>query len=133
MFVEGGEHVSRSPTDQSPYEFLACSDVYRQQWCECSWSARPEEGMVSGNRVGADRTHIEDNKGLFELGLPGGNGLLVISRMKKSRGRIATALFDDLVLYFRNGPVIDVEEPEAVILLARLTSSTDLSHRTLTG
>ena len=103
--------MSHSPIDQRPRELLACSDAYRQQWCECSWSARPEEGTVSGNRVGADRTHIEDDEGLFEFGLPGGNGLLVVPRVKNSRGRIAAALFDDLVLYFCDGPVIEVGEP----------------------
>jgi len=126
-------NVSRSPTDQSPHELLACSDTYRRQWCECSWSARPEEGMVSNNRAGADRTHVEDNEDPVEIGVPGGNGLLVISRMKKSRGRIATALFDDFFLYFPDGPVIEVEEPGTVVSVAQLTSSADLSHRTPTG
>ena len=99
--------MSRSPTDQRPHEFLACSDVCRQQWYECSWSAQPEEGIVSGNRVGADRTHIEDDEGLFELGLPGGNGLLVVPRVENPRGCIATALLDDLASYFRDGSVIE--------------------------
>jgi len=62
--------------------------------------------MISANQVGADRTDIEYNKYPFELGLPGGNGLLVVSRVKKSRGRIPSALFDDLVLYFCDGPGI---------------------------
>jgi len=62
--------------------------------------------MVSDNRAGAHRTYIEDNEDLVELGLPSGNGLLVIPRVEKSRGRIASALFDDLVLYFRDGPVV---------------------------
>jgi len=54
-----------------------------------------------------DRTHIEDDEDLVELGLPSGNGFLVIPRVEKSRGRIAPAPFDDLALYFCDGPVIE--------------------------
>ena len=60
--------------------------------------------MVSEIRAGGDRTHIEDDEDPVELGLPSCNGLLVIPRVKKSRGRIAPALLDDLVMYFRDGP-----------------------------
>jgi len=64
-------------------------------------------GAVSDNQEGADRTHIEDNEDPVELGLPSGDGLLVIPRVENSRGRIAPALFDNLVLYFRDGPWIE--------------------------
>jgi len=96
--------VPRSPTDQSPHEFSACSDVYQQQWYECSWSARSKEGTISDNRAGADRTHVEDKENPVEFGVPSGNGLPIVPRVEKSRGRTAAALFDDLVLYFRDGP-----------------------------
>jgi len=62
--------------------------------------------MVNGNQAGADRTHIEDNEDPFEFGLPSGNDLLVIPRVENSRGCIASALFDDLILYFRDGTVV---------------------------
>jgi len=104
------ENTCRSPTDlgaQNPREFLARPDGYRQQWCECSWSARSEEGTVSDNQAGAHRAYIEDNEDPVQLELPSGNGLLVIRRVKNSRSDIASALFDDLVLYFRDGPVIE--------------------------
>ena len=63
--------------------------------------------MVSDNRVEADRTHVEDDENPFKLGFPSGNGLLVIPRVEKSRGCIASTLLDDLVLYFRDGPAIE--------------------------
>jgi len=63
--------------------------------------------MVSGHQVGADRTHVEDNEDLFKLGLPSGNDLLVIPRVKNSGGRVASALFGDLALYLRDGPAIE--------------------------
>jgi len=62
--------------------------------------------MVNDNQVGADRTHVEDNEDPFKLGLPSGNGLLVIPCVEKSRGWIASTLLDDLILYFRDGPMI---------------------------
>ena len=60
--------------------------------------------MVNSNQAGAHGTHVENNEDPVELGLPSGNGLLVIPRAEKSRDCVASALFDDLVLYFRDGP-----------------------------
>ena len=101
------KNTCRSPTGlggRRPHEFLACSDAYRQRLYECSWLARSEEGMISDNRVEADRTHVEDDEDPFKLGFPSGNGLLVIPRVEKSRGCIASTLLDDLVLYFPDSP-----------------------------
>ena len=99
--------MCRSPTDpdsQHPHECLAYSDAYWKRWYECSRPARSGEGTVSDSRVGADRTHIKDEEDPVEFGVPSDNGLPIVPRVEKSRGRTATALFDDLVLYFRNGP-----------------------------
>ena len=96
--------MRRLPTDQHPHEFSACSDAYQQRWYECSWPARSGEGTVSDNRAEAHRTHIEDEEDPIEFGVPGGNDLLVVPRVKKARGRIAPALLDDFVLYFPDSP-----------------------------
>jgi len=61
-------------------------------------------GQLARSEQEGDRTHIEDDEDPVELGLPSGNYLLVIPRVKKSRGRIAPALLDDLILYFRDCP-----------------------------
>ena len=61
---------------------------------------------VSDDKTGAQKTHIEDNKDPVELKLPTSNHLFVILGMPKSRDSIAPALFDDFVLYVRNGPTI---------------------------
>ena len=60
------------------------------------------------DQAGAYRTHIEDNKNSVEFGIPSGNRLLVIPRVKESRDCIALALFDDLILDFRNSPAIEI-------------------------
>jgi len=95
------------------------------------------ERTVSDNQAGADRTHVEDNEDPVELGLPSRNGLLVVPRVKESRGRIAPALLDDPVLYLCDGPGIEsmISRRTRNYNTAgpRLTSSTDLSHRTPTG
>ena len=44
---------------------------------------------------------------LVEVGLPSRNRLLIVPRMKKSGDCITPALFDDLLLYSRDRPVID--------------------------
>ena len=41
-----------------------------------------------------------------EVRLPSGNHILVVSRVKKPRDTMPLALFDNLPLYLRNGPVI---------------------------
>jgi len=99
-----------SPSDfdcQHPREFLICSDAYQQLWDGYSESARSQEETVSDGQAGVYRTHIKDNKDSVEFGIPSGNRLLVIPRMKYSRYCIASALFDDLVLYFRNSPATE--------------------------
>ena len=63
--------------------------------------------MVSDNQAGAGKTHIEDDEDPIELRFPGGNGLFVIPGVKKSRDCIVSAPFDDLILYFRDGPIIE--------------------------
>ena len=50
-----------------------------------------EGGQLARSEQEGDRTHIEDDEDPVELGLPSSNDLLVIPRVKKSRGRIATA------------------------------------------
>ena len=100
-------HSPTDPDNEHPHEFLACSDAYWQRWYECSWPARSGEEMVSDNRAGVDRTHIEDDEDSVELRVPNGNCLLIVPRVKKSGGRIAPALLDDLILYFRDGPGIE--------------------------
>ena len=79
--------------------------------------------MVNYNQAGTDRTYIEDNEDPVELGLPGSNDLLVIPRVKNSRGSIASALFDDLILYFRDGPVIEG-------MIGRRTRNCNIAGRT---
>ena len=86
--------------------------------------------------MGTHRTHIEDNEDPVELGLPSRNGLLVILRVKKSRDCIASALFDDRILYFRDGSAIESmvgRRTRNYNIAVQLTSSIDLSHRTPTG
>lgn len=104
--------------------------VYLQPWYGYSESTRSEEGTVNSDQAGADTTHIKDNKDSVELGTPSGNRLLVVLRVKESRDCIASALADDLVLYFRNSSAIEsVMGIRTTILLVQLTSSIDLSHR----
>ena len=74
---------------------------------ECSRPARSGGRTFSEIRAGGDRTHIEDDEDPVELGLPSGNSLLVVPCVKNSRGRIAFALFKDLVLYFCDGSAIE--------------------------
>ena len=63
-------------------------------------------GIVSDDRAGAHRTHVENLKDPVEVGLPTGNCLFIIPRVKNSRDRIAPALSDGLLLYLRNGSAI---------------------------
>ena len=58
--------------------------------------------------TGAQRTHIEDNKDPVEIELPTSNHLFIVLSMPESRKSVAPALFDDFVLYVRNGPTIVV-------------------------
>ena len=66
-----------------------------------------KRGAVSDDQAGGHRTHIEDNEDPVELGFPSRNGLLVVPRVKKSGDCVASALFDDLILYFCDGPAIE--------------------------
>jgi len=68
---------------------------------------RSEEETVSDNQAGARRTHIEDKKDPVELDFPGDDCFPVIPHVKRSRGCTPFAMFDDLVLYFRDGPGIE--------------------------
>jgi len=64
-------------------------------------------GKISDDQVGVRGTHIEENNDPAELGLPSGNRLLIVPRMKNSRGCVSPALVDDLVLDFCDSPVIE--------------------------
>jgi hypothetical protein len=61
---------------------------------------------VSDDPAGAHRTHVEDTDDPVEVGLPAGNRILVISRVKNSRDFVPLALFDDPPLYFCDSPKI---------------------------
>jgi len=64
-------------------------------------------GTVSDDQAGAHGTHIEDNKDPAELRVPSGNRFLIVPRMKNSRGCVSSALVDDLILDFRDSPIIE--------------------------
>jgi hypothetical protein len=46
-------------------------------------------------------------KDSIEVQLPGGDGLLIVSRVEKPRSRISFAVLDDLFLDLHHGPVIE--------------------------
>ena len=108
VYFMAGKQVCYMPFGRLyPRESLTRSCGYRQLRYECSRPARSRVGVVSNDQSGAHRTHVEDLKDPAEVGLPTGNRLLVIPRVEKSGDCVASALFDDIALYFRDGPAIE--------------------------
>ena len=64
-----------------------------------------EKSAATKQRV--HRTHIENNEDPVEVRLPTGNRILVVPRMKESRDSMSPALFDNLILHFRDSPAAD--------------------------
>ena len=62
---------------------------------------------ISDSRAGTHLTHVEDLKDPIQVRLPTRNLILVVFRAKKSRDTAPPTLFDDLLLYFRDGPAIE--------------------------
>ena len=62
---------------------------------------------ISDGQTRTHLTHVEDMEDPIQLGLPTRNLILVVTRAKKSRDAAPPTLFDDILLYFRDGPVID--------------------------
>ena len=62
---------------------------------------------ISDGQTGTHLTHVEDMKDSIQIRLPTRNLILVAPRANKSRDPAPLTLFDDLLLYFRDGPVIE--------------------------
>ena len=62
---------------------------------------------ISDGQTGTHLTHVEDLKDPIQVRLPTRNLILVVPRAKESRDAAPLTLFDDLLLDFRDGPVIE--------------------------
>ena len=71
-------------------------------------SSRPNKALGGGGDGYAEtcRTYIKDTKDSFEVRLPTDDFILIVPRMKIPRDPMPPALFNDLLLYFRDGPVL---------------------------
>ena len=63
-------------------------------------------GIVSGDRPGARRTHIEDMEDPVEIRFPGGDSPRIILRVEESGDRIPPTPFHDAPLNLCNSPGI---------------------------
>jgi hypothetical protein len=82
------ERESHSPTDADHHSlpgFSPCCDASQKSCCGCLLRAQSaNEGLV-GLQYGNNGTHVEDMEDPIQVRFPGGDCLLVILRMKKSR------------------------------------------------
>ena len=63
--------------------------------------------VISDGQAGTCLTHVEDLKDPIQVRLPTRNLILVVPRVKKSGDAAPPTLFDDLILDFRDGTVIE--------------------------
>ena len=62
---------------------------------------------IGDGQTGTHLTHVEDLKDPIQVRLPTRNLILVVPHKKKTKDAAPPALFDDLLLYFRDGPAIE--------------------------